>query len=84
MPVLLAGDVGVQMAFGNEDALGDLGQATVDGLGTICAGLTSRFYRDSLAKFMAVPGGNLFATAVGVGDTVYGSSVVDRATGNAS
>jgi len=81
---LLAGDVGVQMAFGNQDALGDLGQASIDGLGTICAGLTSRFYRDALAGFMAAPGGTILATAVGVGDTVYGSSVVDRATGNAS
>jgi uncharacterized membrane protein len=79
----LAGDIALQVAFGDTDALGDLAQASVDGIGTVCAGLTSRFYRDTLAKYMGAPRGNLLLKALGISDVVFGSSVVDRVTGNA-
>src|SRR5262249_33982477 len=73
------GDVGVQLAMGNNAALGDLGQATVDSIGTITAGLTARLFRDALARGMSGTVGrtafNDVAAALGVTFTFTGSPV---------
>jgi hypothetical protein len=75
----LAGDVGVQLAMGNNAALGDLGQSTVDSIGTITAGLTARLFRDALARGMSGTVGrtafNDVAAALGVTFTFTGSPV---------
>ncbi len=78
---VLAGDVGVQVAMGNTGALGDLTQATVDGIGTITAGLTARLFRDAIAKGASGTVGrgplNDVAAALGVGFTFGGSPIDD-------
>lgn len=77
---LLGGDLGMQAAFGNDEVLEELGQATVAGLPTIASGLTAKCYQSVMKAGMGNPGGNIIARAIGLGDTIYGSSFLDRAT----
>ncbi|HEV7206970.1 MAG TPA: hypothetical protein VGN18_20380 [Jatrophihabitans sp.] len=80
----LTGDAGVQLAMGDTAVLGDLVQAGVDGIGTITAGLTAALYQNVMGRGIGKTVGrgplNTLLTAVGLGDTLYGSSVVDRGT----
>ena len=81
----LAGDVGVQLAMGNGDVLGDLAQGTVDGLGTITSGLLARVYRDAVGKGIGspIPLGPLqtLLASLGLADVLAGDgTIVDRAT----
>ncbi|GAA1943639.1 WXG100 family type VII secretion target [Nocardioides hwasunensis] len=70
----LAADVGLQIAFGNEEALGDLAQATVLSVPTITAGLASVFFRDSVALGMKPPFSSGIVRGLGV---LMGTGVVD-------
>lgn len=82
--VFLTGDVGVQLAMGDTAVLGDLVQASVDGAGTVAAGLTAALFQNLVGKGIGQSIGrtglNTLLTAVGISDTVTGSSVVDRGT----
>lgn len=79
--VFLAGDVGVQVAMGNRGALTDLTQATVDGLGTITAGLVAKAGQELVGRGMGrtVGRGPLedVLAALGITFTVAGSPVDD-------
>jgi hypothetical protein len=79
--VFLAGDVAGQIASGNTGALGDLAQATVDGLGTVLAGLTARVFRDAVGRGMAGTVGrgplNELVTSLGLVTTFTGSPIDD-------
>jgi hypothetical protein len=79
--VFLAGDIGVQVAEGNRGALGDFVQATVDGMGTVLAGLTARVFRNAVGRGMAGTVGrgplNEVLTALGLVTTFTGSPVDD-------
>src|SRR5262249_33146514 len=75
--VFLAGGVGAQVWLGNPAALGDLAQATVDGIGTITAGLTARIFRDAVGKGMSTTVGrgplSDLVAGLGLGFTFSGS-----------
>jgi hypothetical protein len=77
----LAGDVAVQVAAGNRAALGDFAQATVDGMGTVLAGLTARVFRNAVGRGMAGTVGrgplNELVTALGLVTTFTGSPADD-------
>ena len=79
--VFLAGDVAAQIATGNSDVLGDLAQATVDGMGTILAGLTARVFRNAVGQGMAGTVGrgplNDLVTSLGLVTTFAGSPADD-------
>lgn len=81
--VFLAGDVGVQFALGDHDVLADLGQATVDGIGTITKGLLAKLYQTAVSKGIKAPGLNnplrALSQAIGLDDTFSGSSLLDKA-----
>jgi uncharacterized membrane protein len=79
----LAGDVGVQFAMGDHDALADLAQATVDGVGTIAVGLVAKLYQEGVGKVYGNPFAGGFGTvvrALGITDVVTGESIPDRAS----
>lgn len=82
--VFLTGDLGVQLAMGDTAVLGDLVQASVDGIGTVTAGLTAALFQHVMGKGIGRTVGrgglNTLLTAVGISDTLTGSSVVDRGT----
>lgn len=61
----LAADVGLQIAFGNEEALGDLAQATVLSVPTIAAGLAAKFFTDKVGAGMKPPFGNNIVRGLG-------------------
>jgi hypothetical protein len=76
----LAGDIGIQLAMGNGDVLGDLAQGTVGGLGTITTGLMARVYRDAMGKGI---GSNIgrgplqtVLTGLGLNDVLGGSGTL--------
>lgn len=79
--VFLGADVGVQFALGDHDALGDLAQATVDGIGDVASGLVAKLWQEVVAAGMKVPGvGNpirTIAQGAGVADTVTGTTPLD-------
>lgn len=77
---LLAVDVGTQLALGDSQALADLSQATVDGLGTIAAGLTASFYQRAIGDYMKTPFTSTVVRAIGLSDTVNGESITDVLT----
>ncbi len=77
---LLAGDVGAQLALGDSQALTDLTQASVDGLGTIATGLTAAFYQRTIGTYMKTPFTSTVIRAIGLGDTVSGQSLPDILT----
>ena len=71
----LALDVGLQaIAFGNEEALGDLAQATVLSVPTIAAGLTAKFFTDRVGANMMPPFGNNIVRGLG---TLLGATGLD-------
>lgn len=74
---LLAGDVAIQSALGDGQALTDLGQASVDGLGTVLTGLVARVYRDLVGAGM---GTNPIVRAVGLTEVVTDSTISGWAT----
>lgn len=77
----LAGDAGVQAAFlGNHEIGEELVASTVAGLPTIASGLTARLYQNVVSRYMGNPYGNVLGRAIGLGDTIYGSTFLDRAT----
>jgi hypothetical protein len=77
----LAGDVGIQSIFlGNDEALGDLGQATVDGLGTIATGLVAALYQGKVGKYMKTPYSSILAQGLGITDTITGGTIPDKIT----
>ncbi|HEU5265506.1 MAG TPA: hypothetical protein VFU35_02355 [Jatrophihabitans sp.] len=83
---LLVGDTVTQFAMGDHDAFTDLAQATVDGLGTITAGLVAALYQRGVGKLIKAPGAGaagtrIFGTALGLTDTTTGDSLVDDTTG---
>jgi hypothetical protein len=83
--VFLVADVGIQLAMGNEDVLGDLAQGTVDGLGTIVTGLLARVYRDAMGRGIGTNIGRgplqTVITGLGLSDILNGEgSFLDRAT----
>lgn len=61
----LAADVGLQITFGNEEALGDLAQATVLSVPTIAAGLTSKFFTQYVGGAMKPPFSNNIIRGIG-------------------
>jgi hypothetical protein len=77
---VLAGDAGIQAAFlGNHEVGEELVAATVAGLPTIATGLTARLYQNVVSRYMGNPYGNTLGRALGLGDTIFGSSFLDRA-----
>jgi hypothetical protein len=77
---LLAGDVATQAALGDTEALGDLTQGTVDGLGTIATGLVAALYQGQVGKYMKTPYTSTLLRALGITDTVTGTTIPDEAT----
>jgi hypothetical protein len=77
---LLAGDVGIQSALGDTKALSDLGQASVDGLGTITTGLVAALYQGAMGKYMKTPYNSILLRALGITDTVTGTTIPDQVT----
>lgn len=78
--VFLAGDAGIQAAFfGNHEVGEELFAATVAGLPTIATGLTARLYQNTVARYMGNPYGNILGRSLGLSDTIFGSSFLDRA-----
>jgi hypothetical protein len=75
---LLAGDIATQSALGDSQALSDLGQASVDGLGTITTGLVAALYQGQVGKYMKTPYSSTIIRALGLTDTVTGSTIPDR------
>lgn len=63
--VALAADVGMQVALGNEEALGDLAQATVLSLPTIAAGLAAKFFTEGVGSAMKPPFSNGIVRGLG-------------------
>ena len=61
-------------------ALGDLGQATVDGLGTIGTGLIAALYQGTVGKYMKTPYSSIIAQGLGLTDTVTGETIPDKVT----
>ena len=89
----IGGNVVGALALGDTSELGNLGQATVDGLGTITAGLVSRIFRDTVAKGIKLPLGNAgealpgltqagsaLGKSVGLSDTIAGGTPIDPLT----
>jgi hypothetical protein len=77
---LLAGDVASQAALGDTEALGDLVQGSVDGLGTITTGLVAALYQGQVGKYMKTPYTSTLLRALGITDTVTGTTIPDEAT----
>lgn len=61
----LAADVAAQVALGNEEALGDLAQATVLSLPTIAAGLAAKFFTEGVGSAMKPPFSNNIVRGLG-------------------
>jgi hypothetical protein len=78
--VALAADVAAQMALGNEEALGDLGEATVLGIPTIAAGLVSAFFTKSVGMGMKPPFGDPVLRILGIGTQATGVDPVGEVT----
>lgn len=62
----LAADVAAQVALGNEEALGDLAQATVLSLPTIALGLTAKFFTERVGAGMKPPFSNNIVRGLGI------------------
>lgn len=81
---ILAADVGFQLATGNTKVLGELAVASVEGVGTITAGMTARVLRDGIAGKMGNPigrtGMTTLVTALGLDTTLTGLNPLDRVT----
>lgn len=77
---LLGADVATQAALGDGEALGNLVQGTVDGLGTIAAGLTAAFYQRVIGGYMKTPFNNILAQGLGLSDTITGQTIPDILT----
>lgn len=86
---IIGGDVAGALVMGDTQALGNLGQATVDGLGTIAAGLVARVFRDGVARGIRLPLGNeggpmswpgTLAKSFGLADTAAGQTPIDPVT----
>jgi uncharacterized membrane protein len=87
---IIGGDVAGALLLGDTQALGNLSQATVDGLGTITAGLVARVFRDGVAWGLRKPLGNVvgdpmsvpgtLAKSLGIVDTAAGQTPIDPVT----
>lgn len=77
----LVGDVAVQLAMGNGDVLGDLAQASVDGIGTIATGLVAKLYQEGVGRGTGVNIGrgpvHTIITGLGLSEGFNGGSPLD-------
>lgn len=81
---VLALDVAFQLGTGNTKVLGELAVATVEGVGTISAGMTAKVLQDKFVKVIGNPIGRTglttLLTGLGIGTTVTDTNPVDAAT----
>lgn len=81
---MLIGDVVAQLTTGDFDVLGDLGQATVDGLGTMLKGLLAAGYQEAVGagfKYGGIEFAPMFG-GVGLGEMLGGKTLFESVVGD--